>query len=135
FAFLGEAAHQVLKEGEFEADRAEAGAVAAIFGIIARTDNGRINSVNLLVTEHFVDGTARTEKVAFKTADDLDVFLDALKSALEQDREHFPWDEYDLTVDAESTVQLEQGMQVAHLWRTQPAQRISLDDIYQLEGY
>lgn len=135
FAFLGDTAHQVLKEGEFEADRAEAGAVAAVFSIVGRTEHGRINSVDLLITEHFGDGTARTDKKAFNTADDLDVFLGALKSALEQDREHFPWDEYDLTVDAESTVQLEQGLQVAHLWRMQPAQRISLDDVYQLDDY
>lgn len=135
FAFLGESAHQVLNEREFEADRAEAGAVAAIFSIVGRTGHGRINSVDLLVTEHFGDGTARTDIKAFKTAEELDAFLSALKSALEQDRERFPWDEFDLTLEAESTAQHEQGLQLAHLWRTQPAQRISLDDIYQLDGY
>jgi SNF2 family DNA or RNA helicase/HJR/Mrr/RecB family endonuclease len=58
-----------------------------------------------------------------------------LKSALEQDRERFPWDEYDLNIDGQATIQLEQGQQLVHLWRTQPAERIDFDDIYELEGY
>ena len=135
FAFLGDAAHEVLKTDEFEADRAEAGAVAAVFNIVARTEHGRLNAVDLVVTEHFGDGSARTDCKACKTVDELDAFLLALKEALEQDRERFPWDEYDLTLDAESTVQLEQGLQFAHLWRTQPAERISFDDVYELDGY
>ncbi|MDO9074110.1 MAG: SNF2-related protein [Rubrivivax sp.] len=135
FAFLGDAAHEVLKEEEFEADRAEAGAVAAVFSIVGRTETGRINTVDLLVTEHFGGGAARTEAKNFKTPEELDAFLSALRSALEQDRERFPWDEFDLTIDAESTTQLEQGLQLAHLWRVQPAERISFDDIYELDGY
>lgn len=135
FAFLGDVAHEVLKENEVEADRAEAGAVAAVFSIIGRTEYGRVNTVDILVTEHFGDGSARTDSKTCKTIDELDAFLQTLKEALEQDREHFPWDEYDLTVDAEATVQLEQGLQLAHLWRTQPDERINFDDIYELDGY
>ena len=45
-----------------------------------------------------------------------------LETALREDRERFPWNEYDLTIDAESTLQLEQGMQLAFLWRNQPAE-------------
>ncbi|MDR6584550.1 helicase SNF2 [Herbaspirillum sp. BH-1] len=135
FAFLGDGAREVLREDEFEQDRAEAGAVAAVFSIIGRTDQGRVNTVDLLVTEHFGDGAARTNSSTFRTPSELDAFLQELRSALEQDRERFPWDEYDLTVDAESTIQLEQGIQLAHLWRTQPAERISFEDVYQLDGY
>lgn len=135
FAFLGDAAHEVLKTDEFEADRAEAGAVAAVFNIVARTEHGRLNGVEIVVTEHFLDGSVRTDCKECKTVDELDAFLLALEKALEQDRERFPWDEYDLTLDAESTVQLEQGLQLAHLWRTQPAERISFDDVYELDGY
>ncbi|TCT11166.1 SNF2-related protein [Paralcaligenes ureilyticus] len=135
FAFLGDVAHDVLREDEFEADRAEAGSVAAVFSIVSRMDHGRINTIDLSVTEHYGDGSAQTHRKAFKTQEELDAFLAALRSALEQDREQFPWDEYDLTVDAESTIQLERGLQLAHLWRTQPAERIEFDDIYELDGY
>jgi len=135
FAFLGESAHEVLKEEEFERDRAQAGAVAAVFSIVGRAENGRINSVGLMVTEHFVDGAARTNINTLTTPELLDEFLKELSLALEQGRERFPWDEYDITIDAESIVQLEQGMQLAHLWRTQPAERIDFDDVYQLDGY
>lgn len=135
FAFLGESAHEVLKEHEFEADRAEAGAVAAVFSIVGRIEHSRVSTVDLLVTEHFGDGAARTDSKTFKTPEELDAFLLSLRSALEQDRERFPWDEYDLTVDSESTAQLEQGMQLSQLWRSQPAERINFDDVYQLDGY
>lgn len=135
FAFLGDSAHEVLNEAEFERDRAEAGPVAAVFSIVGRTEHGRISTVDLLVTEQFGDGAARTNSTALSTPEQLEEFLQALGSALEQDRERFPWEEYDLTVDAESTVQLEQGMQLAHLWRTQPSERINFDDVYQLDGY
>lgn len=135
FAFLGDAAHEVLRVDEFEADRAEAGAVAAVFSIVARTETGRINTVDMLVTEHFGDGAARTEAKSFKTPEELGAFLVALRSALEQDRERFPWDEFDLSIDAEATTQLEHGLQLAHLWRVQPAERISFDDVYELDGY
>lgn len=135
FAFLGDSAHEVLNEAEFERDRAEAGPVAAVFSIVGRTEHGRISTVDLLVTEHFGDGAARSNRTTLSTPEQFDEFLQALRSALEQDRERFPWEEYDLTIDADSTVQLEQGMQLAHLWRTQPAERINFDDVYQLDGY
>ena len=135
WAFLGESAHDVLKEDEFEADRAGAGAVATVFSIVGRFGEGRVNAVDLLVTEHFGDGGARTESMAFEAADGLDEFLAALRVALEQDRERFPWHEYDLNINAEATSQLEQGLQLSHLWRNQPAERISFDDVYELDGY
>jgi SNF2 family DNA or RNA helicase/Holliday junction resolvase len=135
FAFLGDAAHNVLKLEEFEQDRAEAGAVATIFSLVARSEQGRLTRVDLLVTEHFGDGGARTDTKAFGSPDELDAFLAALKGGLEEEREYFPWDEYDLSLDAESTIQLEQGQQLSHLWRNQPADRITFDDIYELDGY
>lgn len=135
FAFLGEAAHEVLKIEEFEADRAEAGAVAAVFSVVGRTEYGRINMVDLLVAEHFGDGSARNDCKTFRTPEEFDDFLQTLRGALERDREQFPWDEYDLMVDAESTAKLEQGLQLAHLWRTQPEERINFDDVYELDGY
>ncbi|CAN7597860.1 SNF2-related protein [Variovorax paradoxus] len=135
FAFLGEAAYEVLREDEFEADRAGAGAVAAVFSVIGRFEHGRVNTVDLLVTEHYGDGAARTETEAFIAPEQLERFLEGLKAALEQERERFPWGEYDLSLDGESTTQLEQGLQLASLWRTQPAERINFDDIYELDGY
>ena len=135
WAFLGESAHDVLKEDEFQQDRAGAGAIAVVFNIVGRFEDGRINSVDLLVTEHFCDGGARTDTKAFGAPDQLDCFLASLRVGLEEDREHFPWDEYDLNIDGEATSQLEQGLQLSHLWRNQPAVRISFDDVYELDGY
>lgn len=135
FAFLGDAAHEVLREEEFEADRAQAGAVAAVFSIVGRYEAGRVNSADLVVTEHFGDAHSRTDRKPFTSPEELEQFLQALRVALEQERERFPWDEYDLDIDGEATVQLEAGLQLAHVWRTQPAQRISFEDVYELDGY
>lgn len=135
FAFLGDAAHDVIDEKEFEEDRSEIGAVAAIFNVVARIEEGRLNAVDLSVTEHFGSGTVRHNISSFKDQEQLAMFVSALEHALRDDRERFPWEEYDLTVDAEATTQLEQAQQLLHLWRTQPSERISFEDIYELEGY
>lgn len=135
WAFLGESAHEVLKEEDFLADRGAAGSVAAVFSLVGRFEGGRVSSVDLSVTEHFADGAARTGSKKFTDPAQLTEFVDALRIALEQDRERFAWDEYDLTIDGEASSQLEQGLQLAHLWRTQPAERINFDDVYELDGY
>lgn len=135
WAFLGDAAHEVLREEDFKEDRAGAGPVATGFSIVGRFESGRINRVDLCITEYFADGAAQTDTEPFTESDQLDEFVSALKSALEQDRERFPWDEYDLSLDAESAAQLAQGQQLVQLWRTQPAGRISFEDIYELGGY
>jgi HJR/Mrr/RecB family endonuclease/superfamily II DNA or RNA helicase len=135
WAFLGEAAHEVLKEEDFAADKAGAGALAAVFSVVPRTQDSRIERVDLVVTEHFHGGAARTETTPFEDAEALDKFIGALESALNADRQQFPWEEYDLTLDGDSTTQLEHARQMAHLWRTQPATKISFEDVYELEGY
>ncbi|MBF5006179.1 SNF2-related protein [Diaphorobacter caeni] len=135
FAFLGDAAHDVIDEKEFEAGRAELGAVAAIFNVVPRIEDGRLNAVDLSVTEHFGDGAVRHNTSAFKDQEQFAEFVLALEQALVDDREYFPWEEYDLTIDAEATTQLEQAQQLLSLWKAQPSERISFEDIYELEGY
>ena len=135
WAFLGETAHEVIREDEFADDRAEAGSVAAIFSVVARVEQGRLNSIDLSVIEHFTDGSARTDSRPFTGANQLEEFVTALEAALREDRERFPWEEYDLSIDAEATRKLEQTRQLLLVWRSQPAERISLEDIYELDGY
>ena len=135
WAFLGETAQDVISEKEFAEDRAEVGATAAYFSVNPRIVNGHINLVELCVTEHFGNGAVSTTAQAFQTPDALGEFVRKLERALREDREWFGWDEYDLTIDAESPLQLEQAMQLQHLWRVQPAERISLEEIYELAGY
>jgi hypothetical protein len=135
FAFLGDAAHEVFRQDEFEADRAETGVVDAIFSLVTRMPNARVDSVDLLVTEHCADGAVSTDCEVFSTPEELEVFLSALERALEDDLQKLKWGEYDLNIDGHCAVQLEQGRQVAHLWRMQPAERIDFNDIYEMEGY
>jgi hypothetical protein len=135
WSFLGESAHEVISEKEFAADRAEAGATAAYFSINPRIINGHINWVELCVTEHFGEGLTRTNVQTFQAPDSLSEFIGKLENALLEDREWFAWDEFDLNIDAESSRQLEQARQFQHVWRVQPAERISLEEVYEMAGY
>lgn len=135
WAFLGEAAHEVLNEDDFAQDKAGAGSIAAIFSVTPRVRDSRIERVDMVVTEHFFGGTASTSTTPFKDPNDLDTFLTSLEQALRADRVQMPWNEYDLTLDGDSGVQLEHGRQIAHVWRTQPSHAISFEDVYELEGY
>jgi HJR/Mrr/RecB family endonuclease len=135
WAFLGEQARDVIREEEFAADKAAAGALAATFYLVANIDAGRVSLVHLSVTEQFHGGSSKTHKVSFDAPPALEAFLSALDHALSEERVVFSWGEFDLSIDGESTVQLEKGRQIAHLWRTQPAAGIRYEDIYELDGY
>lgn len=135
WAFLGDTAREVIKEEEFEQDKAGAGALSAVFSVVPRLTDGRLERVDLVVTETFSGGMASTDMKTFKGPDELGQFVVTLETALMSEREWFPWDEYDLTIDAESSLQLEQARQVLCLWRNQPAERISLEDIYEMSEY
>ncbi len=135
WAFLGDSATGVIREEDFEADREAMGAVAAVFSLVPRMAEGRMNSIDLLVTEHFASGTAQTNTRPFVDDCELEKFASTLEAALIQDRVRFPWDEFDLSLDAESTLQLELARQLLGMWRSQPATRISFLDIYELDGY
>jgi HJR/Mrr/RecB family endonuclease len=135
FAFMGDDAHEVLREDEFERDRDDGEAVAAVFSLSCKSDSGRVLGAELIVTEHFGDGSARSKRQDFDSVDRLDEFLRSLRGALEQEQARFAWDEFDLNLEAESVVQMERGLQVAHLWRHQSADIIGFGDIYELDGY
>ena len=135
WAFLGDSAQEVISEKEFLEDKAAAGALCAIFSISSHAEGGRIEYVELVVTEHFIDGTASTDTRRFAELDEFGVFISELEKALRDEREVLPWDEYDLTLDGESSRQLEEARQLYFLWKNQPAVRISFEDIYALEGY
>lgn len=135
WAFLGDAAHEVLDQKDFEADRAEVMASAAIFSLLPRYTESRIEAVDLSITVHYSDGGVQTDRQTFESPDALRRFLASLRTALEDEREWFAWNEFDLILDGEATNQLELGLQLAHLWANQPAERVSLDDIYALEEY
>ncbi|MEX3901069.1 SNF2-related protein [Paraburkholderia sp. BR10954] len=135
WAFLGDGAEEVLNEEDFLLDKASAGPVTTIFSVAPRMSDGRIDTVGLVVTEHYGDGTARTSDSSFEGTASLAEFVSTLETALCEERELFPWNEFDLTIDAESASQLETARQILFLWRSQPAARIDFADVYTLDGY
>jgi HJR/Mrr/RecB family endonuclease len=137
WAFLGEAAQEVIREEEFAEDRAGAGSNSAAFSLKARYRDGSpgIDHVTLTVTEAFADGSFSTSTAQIATPDQLDRFAQVLEAAIAGECPKFSWDEYDLTLDGESTNQLAQAKAVGKLWRLQAEAAISYADIYELSGY
>lgn len=135
WAFLGESARAVIKEEEFAEDRSGAGATAAYFSLSPLIEGSRLERVDLVVTEHFHGGAVRTRAAPLANPEALERFTVALQRALQDERLALPWNEFDLTIDGESTANLEKAQQLLHVWRHQPAVGISFDDVYELAGY
>lgn len=135
WAFLGETAREVLKEETFAYDQAGAGALTTSFYLRPQINSSRVERVDLVVTEHFADGTAKSTNNSLQNAGDLAKFIDDIEQAIKLERPRFPWNEFDLQVDGDSSAQLERARQILILWLNQSQTTISLEDIYELEGY
>ena len=137
WGFLGDAAHEVLREDEFAQDRAGAGPVAARFSLKThyRQGGAGVDHITLSVTEEFAEGTFATTTARISTPSELDEFAKALQTALTRESTRFAWTEYDLTLDGESANQLTQAQAVANMWRSQADAAITFADIYELSGY
>lgn len=135
WAFLGDSAREVIDEETFFSDRAQAGAIDTTFGIVPRVERGHIESIDLIVTEHFFDGPPRVGSEPFSGPDHFAQFIEELERALLAERIQFQWGEFDIALDAESASQLEMARSQHALWIRQPALRISFEDVYELEGY
>ena len=135
WAYLGDTAQSVIREEEFLKDKAAVGALATIFDIRLRTENGRIERVDLVISEVFEDGCGRTTTKHFGGPSELGVFVAKLRQAISDERQLFAWDEFDLTIDGDSTMQLEEARQIYSLWKQQPSKRIGFDEVYALADY
>ncbi len=135
WAYLGDTAQEVIKEEDFIDDKAAAGGLSAAFNIVPCPDGGRIERVDLVISEVFADGSGRTETKHFADPVELGAFVARLDQALRDERELFAWGEFNLTIDGESTRQLEEARLIHFLWKNQSGKRIELDEIYALADY
>ena len=135
FAMLGESAHEVIDEHEYEHNKAQAGIFPAAFTLNSTVDDGRVLGASLLITEHYPDGAAKSEFQDFANPNELLKFLDKLHRCLVDERQVFPWGEFDLELDGESSRQLEDGRILLHLWSNQAQQTIKFEDVYTIENY
>lgn len=135
WAFLGEGSEKVISEEEFERDRAGGAAQESRFAVVPRINQGRIDRVDLTVQEHFEGGYARTTSRPFAEPVELERFLGTLRRALSEESPFFAWEEFDLDLDAEAARKLALGEQILRLWRSQPAQTIAFEDIFEMAGY
>ncbi len=135
FAMLGESAHEVIDEKEYENSKSQAGIFPAAFTLTSKINDGRVIEASLLITEHYPDGTAKSEWQDFANPKELLNFLEKLQRCLIDERQIFPWGEFDLELDGESARQLEDGRFLLHLWSNQSQQTIRFEDVYTIENY
>lgn len=135
FAFFGELAHEAIDSQQFEQEKAAGGIYPTVFSIVTILEQARIQEVALLVTVHYPDGTAASDRPAFTGPDELAKFLKKLQSALEAEHQYLPWGEYDLEIDGEATVQLEKGLGLLSAWKNQAPETINFEDVYAIENY
>ncbi|MGQ0511535.1 MAG: SNF2-related protein [Betaproteobacteria bacterium] len=135
YAVLGEDAHAAIDEAKFQEAKASGGLLPCVFTLHSTVKGGNVEGVGLLVTQHYPDGAAKTDRVGFESPELLERFLLKLEKALQEERQMFPWEEFDLDLDGESSRHLEEGRQLLHLWRAKAQQSIPLEEVYSLTQY
>lgn len=135
WAYLGDTTQEVICEEDFHNDKEAIGGLSSDFRMIPRIDGCRIEQVDLCISMVFADGRGLTETKHLADPSKLGAFIEKLEQALRDDRQIFDWDEYGLTIDGESTLQLEEAKKIHFLWKNQSAKRIEFEEIYALADY
>jgi hypothetical protein len=132
FATLGDVAHDVLDESQFEAAREQAGVSFCRFTpFVERNDLGRIASAGILIHSA---GTADGTREIFHTPDRLSQFTEALQQRILKNLPLLAWEayEFELTGDASSYLgTLESALSEMR----QPPILVDYKSVYSLDHY
>jgi len=133
-SFLGEETAEVIDQEDFEATRDQIGPLETAFQIIGSYDHGRVTGTIVRITEILKNETRSfDERIGQLNA--LKELRAGLEKSLAQEREWHPWREFDLTLDANTNIQIEKLGHLIDLWEHQSDEPISLEDIFELSGY
>lgn len=140
-AFLGDVAEGVLVDPVDDAP-ASAGppdevvdCVATGFCLRPAVQGGRVLSAVLELTEHYRDGSSRGFRAPIDSVEALARLTNRIGDALADDRLSVPFDEFDLTLDANGQVEFQRMLTVLQMWQAQAQAVIDLDDLYELSDY
>jgi hypothetical protein len=134
YAVLGEDAHKVIDESQFEAARAAAGLRYERFVAVANRDHtGRPAEVGLLVEAATADGISSSETIWLDDAE-LSDFIRTADRALARNHQLIPWRGFDLEVQGDTRGHLD-SLRKALDERRRPATLISYETVYDLSRY
>ena len=133
-SFLGEETAEVIDQKDFEATRERIGPLETGLQIIGSYDHGRVTGAIARITEIFKNETRSFDEGIGKL-NALKELRAGLEKSLTQEREWHPWREFDLTLDANTHIQIEKLGHLIDLWEHQSDEPISLEDIFELSGY
>ena len=135
-AFLGDYAEDVLDEsGDSEGGFNDIGTTTTSFHLIPEVVNGSIVSTTLSINEFYSDGHSASFKEPIESPESLSKLTARIGDALREQRLLVPFNEFDLTLDANAEVELERMISVLNTWKKQGDFIFKLEDIYELSDY
>ncbi|MGC3965174.1 MAG: SNF2-related protein [Rhodocyclaceae bacterium] len=135
YSLLGEGAHTVIDETQFEAARSEAGLDYERFSpVIERNSEGFPTRVGLLIETASVTGPTSSETHWFENDVRLESFVRTLQRALACNFQLVAWEGYDLLVQGETERHLVALREVLEE-RVTPPILITYDSVHDLSGY
>lgn len=134
-AYLGDYAEGVLDQEEKPDERADVDTVATSFHLEAAVQNGSIVSTTLIINEFYADGYSGSFKEVIESPEALSKLTVKIGDALFDQRLMAAFNEFDLTLDANSEVELDRMLSILRTWQSQGDAIIKLEDIYELSDY
>lgn len=134
-AYLGDFAEGVLDDAQTTDECDVDDAVATSFHLEPVIQNSSIVSCTLIINEFYSDGYSGSFKEAIENPDALAKLTSKIGDALNDRRLMVPFNEFDLTLDANAEVEFERMLSILHAWLNQGDTIIRLEDIYELSDY
>ena len=134
-AYLGDFAEGVLDEAQKTDGDEDVDTVSTSFHLEPVIQNSSIVSSTLFINEFYVDGYSGSFKETIENPDALAKLTSKIGDALNDRRLTVPFNEFDLTLDANAEVEFEGMLRILHAWLNQGDTIIKLEDIYELSDY
>ena len=135
FAFLGEGAHEVLKEPQIEEAKQNAGIVPTSIRLYSYQKDGLIYEVVVSITKIFGDLTSSTNRETINKIGDLEELISSMKTAVTNELQFFTWRTHIVDVDGDLITQIYHGESYLKVWKNQANSFIHFEDVYSLENY
>lgn len=135
FAYLGEAASKVLDEKQIQEAKDKAGICSTRLSLLPNIEKGIIEGVTATIYQSLGDGMAKADRSLISSANDLDLLIKEIESALSEERQFFTWRNFVVDVDGALYQTLDQVKVWFNVWKDQVKNFIDFNDIYALDNY
>lgn len=135
FAYLGESAAKVLDEKQIQEAKEEAGIYVTRISLELNIEKGIIEGVTATIYQSLEDGMGKADKSLISSANDLDLLIKEIESALSGERQFFTWRNFVVDVDGNLYQTLDQAKVWFNVWKDQVKNFIDFNDVYALDNY